>query len=348
MRKSLLASTALVGAAALIAGPAAAEVGVSAFAQFHVSALDQDLSAPAGAQDYDFTTNTEVNFHGSTELDNGLTFGFQVQLESDSGGGGGIDENDIWVSGSFGKVVFGNQDGAADSMMVQGSNVGIEFGGIGNPTFTGLTTIDNNARTSSDLNESSDAIKITYYTPRFSGIQAGISFAPDLDSGDSSEGGADAWDGGPGTALEQFFEFGLNYSETINGVGIDAGLVGIVADSPSGADRTGVGAGLKLSFSGFSVAAGYAQTEDDGAGNLDVNTFDVGVGYSTGPWTVAFGAVWSEDDGSGDEWELYGANVAYSVGPGLAVYATVSAGTATLASVDNDFTTFTTGIKASF
>lgn len=375
MRKSLLASTALVGAAALLAAPAAAEVKVSAFAQFHASALDQDDARKAGAQDYDFTTNTEVNFSGSHELDNGLTFGFQVQLEADVGRGrhthgsvgdtfaddtgldkgaeGGtaiIDENDVWVSGSFGKVVFGNQDGAADSMMVQGSAVGVGFGGIGNPTFSGVTAVTNKAPTSSDVSDSGDAIKITYYTPRFSGIQAGVSFAPDLDSGsDSSNAGT--WDGGPGTGLENFVELGLNYNETVNGVGITAAVVGVFADSPIGKDRTGFGVGLKLDFAGFSVAGGYAQTEDDGltGDTLDASVFDLGVGYSTGPWTVALGAVWSEEDVSGDEWQLYAGTVNYVIGEGLSVYGTITAGTdETTASGDNDFTVFTTGIKASF
>ena len=362
MRKSLLASTALVGAAALLAAPAAAEVKVSAFAQFHASALDEDLATTAGTQDFDFTTNTEVNFSGSHELDNGLTFGFQVQLEADVGRGrhthvetgtttaeGGtaiIDENDVWVSGSFGKVVFGNQDGAADSMFVQGSAVGVGFGSIGNPTFTGVTSVTNSAPTSSDVADSGDAIKITYYTPRFSGIQAGVSYAPDLDSGsDSSPAGT--WDGGPGTGLEDFVELGLNYVETINGVGIKAAVVGVFADSPGTADRSGFGVGLKLDFSGFSIAAGYAETEDDD-GTRDEKSFDVGVGYTTGPWTVALGAIWSEDEDVNDEWELYAATVNYVIGPGLAVYGTITAGTADNNGVDNDFTVFTTGIKASF
>src|SRR3546814_8563364 len=72
--------------------------------------------------------------------DNGVTFGFGVELEADSGSTN-VDENSIWASGGFGKLEFGNNDGAEDTFAVNGSNSGVDYGGVGNPTATFLTWV---------------------------------------------------------------------------------------------------------------------------------------------------------------------------------------------------------------
>src|SRR3546814_12424199 len=71
--------------------------------------------------------------------DNGVTFGFRVEIEADGGATNNVDENSIFASGSFGKLEFGNNDGAEDTFAVNGSNSGVDYGGVGNPTSTFLT-----------------------------------------------------------------------------------------------------------------------------------------------------------------------------------------------------------------
>src|SRR3546814_12222419 len=108
--------------------------------------------------------------------DNGGTFGFRVENEADSGQTNNVDENTVWASGSFGKLEFGNNDGAEDSFAVNGSNSGVDYGGVGNPTSTFLTAAYiGDARTSVDFRggvDTSDATKITYTTPNFSRSEA--------------------------------------------------------------------------------------------------------------------------------------------------------------------------------
>src|SRR3546814_1371667 len=99
--------------------------------------------------------------------DNGVTFGFRVELEADSGSTN-VDENSIWASGGFGKLEFGNNDGAEDTFAVKGSNSGVDYGGVGNPTATFLTSAYLGPRTSVDFRgalDTSAATKITYTTP---------------------------------------------------------------------------------------------------------------------------------------------------------------------------------------
>lgn len=342
MKKVLLASTALVGAAALMAAPAAAEVTVSAFSQFHASAGDEDLQNHD--QDRQFTTNTEIHFNGSTETDNGLTFGFRVELEGDSDTPAFVDENSIFISGSFGKVELGSNDGPEDGLHVSGSYVGVQMGGVGNPTFSVMTAYNtSSAPTTSDHKDSGDAVKISYWSPRFSGIQFGASYTPTTNS-DGDARGPHTNDGDD--AINDVIGLGLNFSETLNGISIDAGAVASLGSYGSGDDLRAWGIGAMIGFSGFSIAAGYQQS--DGDSKLDTTSYDVGVGYSTGPWTIALAAVHGEDDLNNDEFDYYSASVAYNVTSGLDVYATIGAGTADNDGTENDMTVFNLGIKTSF
>ena len=124
-----MASSAIVGAAALIASPAAAqELELSAFQAFVASGGGSD----AGTEDrgIGFGTNTEVHVNGTIMADNGITFGFRVEFEADAGETNNVDENSVWASSGFGKLEFGKNDGAEDTFMVNGSGVGVGYGGI--------------------------------------------------------------------------------------------------------------------------------------------------------------------------------------------------------------------------
>src|SRR3546814_10776269 len=118
--------------------------------------------------------------------DNGVTFGFRVEIEADGGEDNNVDENSIFASGSFGKLEFGNNDGAEDSFEVNGSNSGVDYGGVGNPTSTFLTAAYiGDARTSVDFRDgvdTSDATKSTYTTQSFSAFSLGLSYTPDRKS----------------------------------------------------------------------------------------------------------------------------------------------------------------------
>src|SRR3546814_3760306 len=90
--------------------------------------------------------------------------------------------SDVCSSDLFGKLEFGNNDGAEDTFAVNGSNSGVDYGGVGNPTATFLTSAYLGPRTSVDFRgglDTSDATKITYTTPSFSGFSVGVSYTPD-------------------------------------------------------------------------------------------------------------------------------------------------------------------------
>ncbi|MCS5605977.1 MAG: porin, partial [Alphaproteobacteria bacterium] len=119
MKKLLYGTTALVAAGMLAGGAQAADkikVGVGGYFFGYLVGVDQDDAAASGAngaapgnntRGHDITREGEIIFTGKTTLDNGISFGVQVQLEAETCGDQ-IDESFMWMSGSFGKINLGS------------------------------------------------------------------------------------------------------------------------------------------------------------------------------------------------------------------------------------------------
>ena len=357
MRYALMASSALAGVAMLGAqGASAQTLDLSAFQHFYMSAgsADVDTSDRSGG----FATNTEVHVNGTMMADNGVTFGFRVEFEADTGESTNVDENSIFVEGSFGRIELGANDGAEDFSMVNGSAVGVQNGGVGNPTGSFLeTAFAGGAPSSVDMLDSSDAVKITYITPNFDGLTAGISYTPDREVGNSKDGGqfnaqtaAGADTGTPD--LEDHIGLGLQYDGEFGDVGVVIGLAGgfgefeQVASTGDKESFYSIGGGVMLSFAGFSVAAGAFSEDSDVREKWAV---DYGLGYSAGPWRLAVAGITSKDEITDDELLAFSANVGYSVAPGVLVFLTGYVGSEDLGSgTENDISSVTSGIKVGF
>ncbi|GAB4363023.1 MAG: porin [Kiloniellaceae bacterium] len=358
MKNVLMASSAIIGAAALVASPAAAqELKLSAFQQFFASAGDADTET--SDRGVGFSTNTEIHVTGSIMADNGITFGFRVELEADTGQTNNVDENSIWASGGFGKIELGNNDGAEDSFMVNGSNSGVDYGGVGNPTSTFLVSAyTGEARTSVDFRgdiDTSDATKITYTTPNFNGFSAGISYTPDTSCSNPDGVSGGFCDENNAGSYHDNIGVGLGYEGEFNGVGIELGLVGAFtkADAEPEDDAYGIGGGIAISFSGFTIATGAIYDDFDGgdAGGREGSgwAWDLGIGYEAGPWNFSVNGIYSEDDESDDELMAASANIGYDLAPGVNVFLTGFIGEEDLGSGDeNDIVAVTSGLKLSF
>lgn len=359
MKKVLMASSAIVGAAALAASPAAAqELTLNAFQVFVASGgeADAENARADGGSDrgFGFSTNTEVHVKGEIMADNGITFGFRVEFEADSGETNNVDENSIYAQGSFGKLEFGNNDGAEDTFMVNGSNSGVDYGGVGNPTSNFLdNAFAGQARTSVDFAngvDSSDGTKITYTTPNFNGFSAGISYAPDSNDG----GDGNTFNQSDAVGIHDHIGVGLGFDGEFNGVGVELGLVGAfgTADAEPEDDVYGIGGGFAISYAGFTFAAGGIYDDADGNGG-EGYAFDAGIGYSAGPWRFSGNFIYSEDDDSDDELIAGSANVGYTVAPGVRVFLTgyigeEDFGTAQDGEDDSQILAVTSGIAVSF
>lgn len=358
MKKVLMASSAIVGATVLAASPAAAqELTLNAFQVFVASGGDADLDG--SDRGFAFSTNTEVHVKGEIMADNGITFGFRVEFEADAGETNNVDENSIYAQGNFGKIEFGNNDGAEDTFMHNGSNSGVDYGGVGNPTSNFLDrAFQGEQKTSVNLRDSSDATKITYSTPNFNGFTAGISYTPDTSDGTDGNRFNDA----DADGAHDHIGVGLGFDGEFNGVGVEIGLVGQYAEFDEEPEDSvfGIGGGFAVSYAGFIFAAGAVWEDlDDGGPSIDTGeswAVDAGIGYSQGPWSFSVNGIISEHEDSSDELIAGSANIGYSVYPGVRVFLTGfvgnedygSATTAAQGRDDNDIVALTSGIAVAF
>ena len=161
--------------------------------------------------------SSEVHFTGTTQLDNGIEVGGRVELEGFTSSSDQIDETYIWMEGGFGRVQVGAENGASYLMhysppWIAGIN------GVDSPNYR--YTVVTAARTNTQTLMASDANKITYFTPRFSGFQFGISYTPDNEDRSGEQNGF----GGQETdkAVEQIVSAGVNFTRNFGEVSLGA------------------------------------------------------------------------------------------------------------------------------
>jgi len=363
MKKQLLLSTAIAGAGLVLfgapafAGNASASkteltIGGSLDFQVGIGNDDTDLVNSRG---YDFVTDTEIHFDFRGMADNGLTYGARIELEADTSATGNADEGNIYLFGDFGRLEFGDQDGAEDQMIYDAGRAMSGVGGIDGDVDRWF--VNTSVATSfPDIIDSSDATKITYYTPRFSGIQAGVSFTPDLSSGGLNVANENL------NSFENHIGVGLNYTGMFGGASVSVGGVYSRADfDPAPGfttdDISAFAIGTSVEIAGFTIAGSYGDNGDSGP--LDDNWFwDIGVGYGMGPWSVSAGYLSSEAkvDGAGnpdEEFQNIAVSAGYQVAPGLYTYADLmfvesDDGTAVSPGNDNNATILLLGTVVSF
>ena len=191
MGKFLMATSALAFAGALAAGPAAAadqmSLGLGGYMEQWFGYANRDDDGAAGG--WDTQSDSEVHFQGSLDSDMGLRYTVHVELEGNQNAdrAAEIDESFVRVSGAFGQLEFGARDHAMVRMHYGISDVGI-----------GLTSGDTQKWIPGAYLETAghggtagggDSVKLNYISPRVSGLQVGLSYAPDS-SNESGVAGA--------------------------------------------------------------------------------------------------------------------------------------------------------------
>ena len=350
MKKLLFGSTALVSVGLAAGNVTAAEqiqMGVGGYFQAFVVGGSQDdgVGQPAaGVRSHAVKREAETIFSGSTTLDNGIQFGVQVQLEAEVCADQ-IDESFMWVSGSFGRINVGSENSAAYLMAYAAPAPSHWAFGLNSPNFSnaaaggGTTFLHTNP-----VSLSSDAEKVTYFTPRLAGFQLGASYTPDA----CEEG---RWDGAGAALTErpcggsyagllsernsgqqsEIVEIGVNYVNKFGGVDVavsgswgEADAENTAANVPVAgvADREEWSVGAQFGFAGFTLGGAY---RDDNRGlsapNSDRQDYNLGLRYATGPWGV--GIMWAHaniEDAGGtgkNETDAYELGGSYTLGPGI-------------------------------
>ena len=341
MKKVLLGSTTLAAIGAVVAAPAAAEEGVklglggyfNTF--FWAGSNDEDDADPRDLGATGLFIDGEVHFKGDTTLDNGVTFGVQIEMEAFQSGDQ-IDENYAFIEGSFGRVIIGGHNSAAFTMQYAAPFVGalVNSGWITSfippPQTTGgslaVTTGFRTPALSTYLDLSDDDHGLTYFSPRFSGFQVGASYIPAAT--ENGEGKNSPVQADKNTELHDLLSIGANYVESFGGfdLAVAAGYNFASDDTGGMDDPEQYSAGINIGFSGFTIGGSVGIEESDRA--TDGTAFDIGASYATGPWTIAITYFHSEVEGANngggeDELDAYQGGISYAIGPGITASANV-------------------------
>jgi len=378
MNKFLLSTTALVAASAFVAPALSAERiqlqlrgyntsgisytdadGTESYTSFNEDgtvAWSNTYSIGDDTNEINFGSSSEIHFIGSSTLDNGLEVSFHAELELEADVDGFdyfyqpadlIDEVYVQFDGGFGRVQFGQQDGAMDQMAVTAplTFMGHAHSDLEDRSMDPFAPQGQRNRINTVGDLSGDHIKLIYFTPSMNGLQLGFSYTPNPCKNDTGYAGC------------AFEEYARNYWEVS---GTWEASYNNVAFAFSGGYGQGEGAyhyddpsewtvGGNVGFGGFTLGGSYKEANASrewwgvwpGQGeDNDTTAWDAGITYETGPWgfNLAYGTQDSDssldstscfraaDDSFSDasyhydtEQESWIAGVTYKYGPGMQI-----------------------------
>ena len=317
MKKVLFGSTALVAAAfagAAVAGDVKLSVDGDIIAGVGVGQFS-DAGGANVEKDFHIIREGEIQFKAKGTLDNGITIEARMELEgyntetaSGAQGTSVLDESWVAVSGSFGKILIGNNDTALDAIA---GGIGRMGSAVAMGSWDGSyefvpASIDH-------AGDTGDDIAVHYYTPNIAGFEAGISWAPTNDEDDAIDTSDD-----PDNTTD-VIAVGVSYSNTFGEADFVIGG-GYLTEEEGAAEDEQWAIGAEISFSAITLGARYEYIENND-GDEEVTRFGGGIIYSTGPWEFGLNAAFEENDdttGGEDTDELrVNAGVMYALGDGV-------------------------------
>ncbi len=308
LRTALLGTTAVVGAAALAVPSTASafDVNINGFMNFNATMGDASEALGRSASSFDFVTDTEIHVQGvQTDDETGIRYGMTVEFETDSvtSANNPIDENWIFIDGSFGGIRLGNEDGVVDNSKLGAYTIAAGTGGIDGQGVVGSVKF-------APVN-SSDSTKARYYSPTFAGFSVGVSYTPNF----NDEGNNVAQTNNGQSAFDDWIEGGLVYSNSFGGLDLLASVVASTANGNNGNDDYQAGnIGAVIGLWGFEVAGSYWVEKDAPGGGSNRNGGTLGAAASFGPadLSVTYAKVTNGGGGVGE-----GDNVVLSASMGL-------------------------------
>jgi predicted porin len=373
MKPRLLASTALIAAGTLAApdpakaqkiGPAV-QLRVGGFMdQYFGVVFDRETANTNGAPDttgvgadtatsFDQKTDAEIHFRGSGKLDNGIEVGAHVELEVAGSPGNMIDEQYLFVRGSFGQFIVGAEDNAGYLMTAAyagtwSTSVGQNLNRL--PDWISAPAGVSLSRTDAPLNEirlrvtDNDSNKVSYFTPRVAGFQLGASYIPNFTQNTQNGTGATELGTVSKDVYHEGWALGLNFDRKFDGIGIGIAAGYLTAKSPgvqatqtatrfkNTDDMSAYIVAARVDFGPFRIAGAFRENmdvrDDIGASfttSLDGSMFDVGARYTFGRNAVSIGYVNGEAEGAitpGDDKEQdFIVSYRRTLAPGVAFHA---------------------------
>ncbi len=312
----------------------------------HIWVLALNNPNSPGIQDHGWyfgVDEAEIVLNVSGTADNGLNYGFKIEFQANTSDSLNADEARISLSGSWGSLLLGDEDGAEDVMNFGGEDLMGATGGFdgdlddvllrNHRLFAGqqqwaapsYPTI---------AGDTGDSTKISYYTPRFSSFQLGASVTPTPNQGDSFKSDK-GW--------ESHYGIGANYDNSFGDLLIRASAVYSMATSNAIwiNDTSAWSIGGTVGWGPFSLGANYTDNGDSGTRTLDggdgleseSSYWDVAAGFETGRYYFSAGYFSSKREFAGPtavDWTMddstmqtFSLTVDYTAAPGLGFYAEI-------------------------
>jgi hypothetical protein len=308
----------------------------------------------SGATSVKQYNESEIHFKGSGKLDNGIEIVADVQLEVAGSPGQVIDEHYAIVRGNFGQVLIGVED-IAPYLMTTGyigsfaTGVGLSLvydrpNWIRAPSSGAFSKVNGNTTTELQ-GPANDPNQISYFSPRFSGFQVGVSYIPtgaqqsnptnslaDAGTGHSTTGSTGNTTGtiGEKDVFNEGWGIGANYTGKFDNVAVGVAGGYLTMNPPGGTafaqdDFRGWNIASSVEVGPFKVAGAYRKTVDwDVAATTSFagTAYDLGARYTFGPNAVSIGYLHGAAEGSttttGDDKET-GMTLAYArtLAPGV-------------------------------
>ncbi|HSF96853.1 MAG TPA: porin [Thermohalobaculum sp.] len=348
MKKVLLGTSAIALAGAFATQASAAEWTVKVGGYLEEQVVFTDTDDSTGGADFngvDVISDGEIHFSPSITLDNGLKFGARIELEGATSGDQ-IDENYLYVEGSFGRLSLGEDDNAAYIMAYGAPDVSFYNINSGSDTDS-LPFAAAFGTTSTYPSVEGDSAGIRYFTPRLAGFQLGASYARDANRHTSDSNKDTDADG----ALHDIWAVAANYANSFGDVSVAAsagytrgsrnGTAGVDAIDPTGqfsftntigkvaTSSNDVETAFCNSVGGIALGGeGGPDIGDDdaviqapvcaapaipGTGNSDPTAYAFGLNIGFGGVTV--GGSYANYDETGSDRYVYDIGASYETGP---------------------------------
>jgi predicted porin len=313
MRKILLGTTGVVGAALIGMGAAQAQqaptVRIGGFMSTTYNWVDDDADKAQGVptgvagqgrvarSKHDFRNEVEVHVFVTGKAANGLSYGAVIEIQNDNSGtgsGSGLDLDEAYgfvSSPTLGTLRFGEEDNAAAIMQVRVPTItGLGPDGDFDDGMLALANATGAASPSllTGINDGNDATKIIYLSPQFFGFDFGASYAPT-----SNGEGERVWLGRQIDTLSVSGPAGLAVSNTQR-------------DRTAGRNELGGALRYRGSFGNVGLAAGFGAMFADGAqsnaagapiGARNISAYTAGLNVTAFGFTVGGEYTWGNYSG---------------------------------------------------
>ena len=265
-------------------------------------------------KNFGFDSNAKVNLEVSSVAENGLKYGANLSVTPDSRelnrNFSSMDKTFLFMEGGFGRLEAGSNYSVSTLMEIGAHSVAAATGGAsdgyGRNYLNLVSPKDGTDATSSyttqgrnflyrglvgDGTNNESARKVSFMSPRFSGLLLGISYTPDADNSGSTD--PKTATGDTTTKLKNVFSVALNYDYKMSGMDITSTLM---YNSGKSSDTTKNklsewGIGAKVSKGPLSVAASYDDAKKSSSlktAKKPKNSFwTLGAGYEMGKLTTS-------------------------------------------------------------